>query len=218
MSAGAAVSAASFDHAAIPQVLRFTFDRDIGANATPDDFPVRNLATGATVAPNGFAYDPTTRTATLTFPGGIPNGDWRVTIPAAGTGQPAGDVGALPQDFVLTFFSLAGDLNRDRTVNGSDFAILAANFGKTGLSFPQVDLNGDGMVNGTDFAMLAGNFGRSLPPPPAALVAETMTAVARPRAVTAPASAKRTTPPPRRSLPARPAPTASPVRRSINRR
>jgi hypothetical protein len=90
-------------------------------------------------------------------------------------------------------------------VNGTDFSILAGNFGKTGMSFALGDLNGDGAVNGTDFATLAANFGRSLPAPTAALAAE--------RAVAAPEPAslivKRRAAPPQRSLPGR----ALPVRR-----
>jgi hypothetical protein len=215
---GAAVSAASFDYAAMPHVLRFTFDRDT-ASLTSDEVTVRNLATGATATPSSFAYDANSRTAALTFDGGIPNGDWRATIPAAATAAPGG-AGPLPQDFVLTFFSLTGDLNRDRTVNGSDFAILAANFGKTGMSYPQGDLNADGVVNGTDFAMLAGNFGRSLPAtPPVALVAETAAVASTSPAVVAPTPVKRATSlPPRRSLPKRPAPATKPPRRNINSR
>jgi hypothetical protein len=58
---------------------------------------------------------------------------------------------------------LQGDVNLDGAVNGSDFAILAGNFGKTGMSHAQGDLNGDGSVNGSDFALLAGSFGKSIP-------------------------------------------------------
>jgi hypothetical protein len=60
-------------------------------------------------------------------------------------------------------------------VNGTDFAILAANFGRTGRTFAQGDLTGDGRVDGSDFAILAGNFGKSVPPPaapPAAFAAD----------------------------------------------
>src|SRR3712207_7202687 len=68
-------------------------------------------------------------------------------------------------DFSLEFFVLGGDVNRDRVVNGSAFALLAGNFGRTGMTYAQGDLNGDGFVNGTDFALLAGNFGKSVPAP-----------------------------------------------------
>jgi hypothetical protein len=54
---------------------------------------------------------------------------------------------------------MGGDTNYDTWVNGTDFARLAANFGKSGLTWQQGDFTGDGVVNGTDFALLASNFG-----------------------------------------------------------
>ena len=57
---------------------------------------------------------------------------------------------------------LDGDANLDGSVNGSDFALLAGNFGRTGCAWVEGDFNDDGSVNGTDFALLAGNFGRNL--------------------------------------------------------
>jgi hypothetical protein len=77
----------------------------------------------------------------------------------------------MPADHVFDFFVLAGDVNRNRAVDGSDFAILAGNFGRTAMTFAQGDLTGDGRVDGADFAILAGNFGRQVPPPPAVAVA-----------------------------------------------
>jgi hypothetical protein len=63
--------------------------------------------------------------------------------------------------------SLAGDANRDGTVNGTDFALLAQNFGtQNGADWGRGDFNADGAVNGTDFALLAGNFGKSGGDPP----------------------------------------------------
>jgi hypothetical protein len=38
------------------------------------------------------------------------------------------------------------------------------------MTFAQGDLNGDGAVNGSDFAILAGNFGRAVPAPEAPAV------------------------------------------------
>jgi hypothetical protein len=60
----------------------------------------------------------------------------------------------LAADHLLEFFVLAGDVNLDRSVNGSDFALLASNFGKTGQAFAAGDVNGDGSANGSDFAIL----------------------------------------------------------------
>jgi autotransporter-associated beta strand protein len=59
-------------------------------------------------------------------------------------------------------YTLNGDINQDGVVNGTDFGILAGNFGKSVTGgWEQGDLNYDGTVNGTDFGLLAGNFGKS---------------------------------------------------------
>jgi hypothetical protein len=68
---------------------------------------------------------------------------------------------------------LYGDANFDGAVNGSDFALLAGNFGKTGQTWNTGDFNFDSAVNGSDFALLAGNFGRTIPSPAAASLAAT---------------------------------------------
>ena len=57
---------------------------------------------------------------------------------------------------------LNGDANLSGSVDGSDFALLAGNFGTTGRAWGQGDFNADGRVDGSDFALLAGNFGRNL--------------------------------------------------------
>jgi hypothetical protein len=63
-------------------------------------------------------------------------------------------------DGVRVVATLPGDASADLQVNGTDFALLAGNFGKTGQFWGTGDFNGDGAVNGSDFALLAGNFGR----------------------------------------------------------
>jgi hypothetical protein len=111
---------------------------------------------------------------------------------------------------MIDFFVLTGDVNRDRSVNGTDFAILAGNFGRTGRTYQQGDLNGDGSVNGTDFAMLAGNFGKSVPAP-AVVPAPAAAAVVRaaPAAPGLAAVPRRTPPVPvRRTAPPRHPPAA----------
>jgi hypothetical protein len=51
-----------------------------------------------------------------------------------------------------------GDANRDGVVNGSDFALLGANWQGTGKTWDQGDFNDDGLVNGSDFALLGGKW------------------------------------------------------------
>jgi autotransporter-associated beta strand protein len=72
-------------------------------------------------------------------------------------GQPA-DGTAL-----LLRYTLYGDTNLDGFVNGTDFAILAGNFGKTGQFWSAGDLDYDLAVTASDFALLAGNFGKIAP-------------------------------------------------------
>jgi hypothetical protein len=66
-------------------------------------------------------------------------------------------MGLLPGQIEIAY-TLIGDANLDGAVNGSDFAILAANFNKAVNSWDQGDFNYDGSVNGSDFAALAANF------------------------------------------------------------
>jgi hypothetical protein len=64
-----------------------------------------------------------------------------------------------------------GDANRDGSVTGADFNILAFNFGDTppagGFGWDQGDFNDDGTVTGADFNALAFRFGDPSPPAPA---------------------------------------------------
>jgi hypothetical protein len=67
----------------------------------------------------------------------------------------------LPGGQIEIAYTLYGDLNLDGVVNGTDFGIMAANFGQSVNGWDQGDMNYDGTVNGTDFALLAQNFGKS---------------------------------------------------------
>ena len=62
-----------------------------------------------------------------------------------------------------TYMTIRGDATLDGRVDGSDFALLAGNFGKTERGWVQGDFTQDGRVDGTDFALLAGNFGKRVP-------------------------------------------------------
>jgi hypothetical protein len=53
-----------------------------------------------------------------------------------------------------------GDVNGDGHVNISDLAVLAGNWGKTGMTYTQGDLNGDGKVNISDLSILANYYGQ----------------------------------------------------------
>ncbi|NLE39060.1 MAG: tandem-95 repeat protein, partial [Pirellulaceae bacterium] len=56
---------------------------------------------------------------------------------------------------------IAGDANRDGVVNEADMGILAANWGKTSMSWAMGDFDGDGKVGPADAAILAANWGQT---------------------------------------------------------
>jgi hypothetical protein len=192
---GFQVTGADFVHQSPPHRLRVTFSRDVSAaSLQPGDLTV--LTVGPQDPPeftaSAVSYDAATRTATFTLPAGqqfLANGNYRATLAAGAVSDSSGS--PLSAASVTDFFVLTGDINRDRSVNGTDFAILAGNFGRTGMTFAQGDLTGDGRVDGADFAILAGNFGRQVPPPPP------------PPAVAVALRAPQSQPPQRRAAPAR---------------
>jgi hypothetical protein len=59
-------------------------------------------------------------------------------------------------------FTLLGDANLDGDVNGSDFSILAANFGLGSTNWDQGNFLYTSSVNGADFAVLAESFGQGV--------------------------------------------------------
>jgi hypothetical protein len=73
---------------------------------------------------------------------------------SADPGNPAN----LPSGIIEVAYTLLGDCNLDRVVNGIDFGILAANFNKGVSRWDQGDFNYDNVVNGIDFGELAANF------------------------------------------------------------
>ncbi len=69
-------------------------------------------------------------------------------------------VSGLPSGEIELKYTLLGDANLDGTVNGSDFSILAANFGKGVTNWDQGNFLFSSSVNGSDFSALATNFGQ----------------------------------------------------------
>jgi len=142
------------------QSITFAFGEDVAATLVNSDVIVQNLTGGGTV---GTLLSYSNPTATFTFTGGIlPDGNYRATIAAANVTDLAGN--PLGGDAALDFFVFAGDANRDRTVNISDFSILASRFNLPG-TFSQGDFDYSGTVGIGDFSILASKFNTSLPAP-----------------------------------------------------
>ena len=119
------------------------------------DVTVTNLTTGDSVTPTGWTYDADTNTVTFAMPP-LTDGNYHAVLSAAGVSDPAGNHPAA--DATVDFFVLAADANHDRTVDLTDFTVLAANFNGTAKTWPQGDFNYDGHVDLTDFTILATNF------------------------------------------------------------
>ena len=75
---------------------------------------------------------------------------------AADPGNPAG----LASGTIEVEYTLLGDADLNRIVNGIDFGILAANFNKGVTSWDQGDFDYNNIVNGLDFGDLAANFNK----------------------------------------------------------
>jgi hypothetical protein len=183
-TAGPRLVAAAFAHHRVPNQLVYQFSENVSATLGSADVRAVAVPSGAQVRPSASSYDPTTNTATFSLPTTSAHGNYRASITQGGVTDAAGNVMAAAP--ALDFFILTGDLNRDRVVDGRDFASLAANFGKTaGATYEQGDVNGDGAVNGSDFSLLAANFGKSVPPvvtpAAAASIAATPARHAKPR-------------------------------------
>jgi hypothetical protein len=78
-----------------------------------------------------------------------------------------GKVTGLSSGQIEVKYTLLGDANLDGLVNGSDLALLAANFNQPVTGWDQGDFNYGTVVNGSDLALLAANFNQAVSLPAA---------------------------------------------------
>ncbi|MEL7238540.1 MAG: dockerin type I domain-containing protein, partial [Planctomycetota bacterium] len=156
------------------QVTVIDFSTDVSASFTRDALTLVNVDTGAPVDLTDFiiqstqldtGFGPFTRLV-INPPAPLPNGNFRFDVDLNVIRNAVGVAGEGVDS--LDFFVLAGDANRDRTVNLADFLILRQNFG-SGSLFADGDFNYDGDVNLADFLTLRENFNTTLPLPGALL-------------------------------------------------
>jgi Ca2+-binding RTX toxin-like protein len=93
-----------------PQRLELRFTEDVRRTLSVDDLTLQNLTSGQTYDASGFAmeYVNRTHTAVLAFPdmtGGLPFGDYRLTVRGAGVTDAAGN--AMAADAVFRFAPIA---------------------------------------------------------------------------------------------------------------
>jgi hypothetical protein len=143
--------------------VKITFSETV-TDVTAADLLVTRLSSNTPVSVANFSYDAATRTASFNLTTGntlLANGNYRATLPAGSVRDSAGNLLAAASSF--DFFSLAGDANRDRSVNFADLLTLAGNYNKTNQLWSDGDFNYDGAVNFTDVLILASNYNLTSP-------------------------------------------------------
>ncbi len=149
------VTAATYDYETVPSPIVIVFSEALQTAPVTGDFDLVDTSP----QPQGYAYTLTynsaTRTATITPTAPLPNGNYRVGLPAGTVQDPAGNANIA---YSFDFFVLAGDVNRDRTVNFDDLLIVAQNYESTGMTYAQGDLDNSGTVDFDDLLTLAQNY------------------------------------------------------------
>jgi hypothetical protein len=151
----------AFDNDRSPHKVTIDFTENVSASLSPVDATLRNVATGETFSTT-VSFDGAQNRATFAFGGTLSDGNYELTLHAAGVTDAAGN--GLATDHRIEFFHLTADANRDRTVNLADFATLGARFNTPG-THSTGDYNYNGQVEIGDFSLLASRFNTSLPSP-----------------------------------------------------
>jgi GH25 family lysozyme M1 (1,4-beta-N-acetylmuramidase) len=154
-----AVASATFDFETNPSPITLVFSEALAADPTGANFLLARVDSPTKAIPFTLVYSPATLTATLTPSASLANGDYRVSIAAGTFADAAGNANAA---FSFDFFVLAGDVNRDRSVNFDDMLIVAQNYGQSDRAYAQGDLNNSGGVDFDDLLILAQNYGQVL--------------------------------------------------------
>jgi hypothetical protein len=166
------LTASRFDYSIRSHQLQFTFSKPMSPSLSAASFDVRPIGSIAPLSP-AFAYDPTTRTVTLTFANPLPDARYRVTISGTSTTDDAdnpldGNADGTPGDNVtFDFFYMTADANHDGAVDFKDLVALAQNYNTTQKTFAQGDLNYDTNVDFNDLVILAQRYNTTLPAAPA---------------------------------------------------
>lgn len=142
----------------------FTFSQPLLAGSVAaGDLQVTNLTTNQTSSSATAAtLSPDSKTVTFTLPTSLTDGNYRMRIPTGAVSSTGGQASSGNSD--LNTFVLAGDVNRDKSVNFDDLLIIAQNYGQSNRTFSQGNINysAGGVVNFDDLLLLAQRYGTSL--------------------------------------------------------
>lgn len=166
LSVALLTTAVNYVFQSLPQRIEVDFSGNVAGQLDPTDFSLHRVSPALTIAPSAMSVQVLGQKGIITFPGMdggvLPNGDYQFTLNAGAVTDTSGT--PLFNSTTTTFFSLAGDINRDRAVDFGDLLILAQNYGASGQSYAQGNINGDanGNVDFDDLLMLSQNYGASL--------------------------------------------------------
>jgi uncharacterized delta-60 repeat protein len=151
----------AFLYETLPLQATFTFSQNVGASLGLSDFVITTSATTPVPTPT-LSYNTTLNTATLSWSAPLADGFYGVRVKASGVFNAAGT--HLNADSLNIFGVLAGDANRDGTVDFDDLVILAQNYDESGHTFSGGNFNysADGKVDFGDLVILAQHYGVSL--------------------------------------------------------
>jgi hypothetical protein len=160
-NAAPVVTASSHQFEIAPVGASFTFDQDVVGSIGVNDVEIRNLATNALSPIGSVFYDATLKRAGYGVASRtLPDGNYRATLLAGAVRDSSANPNATASS--LDFFVFAGDANRDRRVDISDFSVVASRFNQQG-TFSQGDFNYDHKTDIADFSILASKFNTTLP-------------------------------------------------------
>src|SRR5688572_14319407 len=134
------------------QSITIQFSSPFAGNPTSEDFQIIDLPTRKPLATILFftvSEDHKTITLMPATGNSFPDGDYRLILNKIDFPNASG--APLDFDYYFDFFSLTGDLDRDRAVTINDFIQLSSNIGKSSPTWSDGDINYDGQVSIADF-------------------------------------------------------------------
>lgn len=143
--------------------FEFQFSANVWNSLQNSDVVFTNLESGQTFTPDGAYVDPTNKIWSPNFSTPLPDGNYTATIAKNNVYDTLGR--PLVADYTMNFFVLAGDFNRDRTVNFDDLLTLSQNYGKTVQKFSTGDANYDQKIDFSDLLIVSQNYGDVLSAP-----------------------------------------------------
>jgi uncharacterized delta-60 repeat protein len=142
------------------QQVKFTFNQDVNMSISAADFLVSGPSGSV---PFSFSYDTLSNTATLSFDGPLPDGQYLARVLAPGVFNGSGT--AMTADYGTSFVTLGGDANCDGRVDIVDLGILATNWQQPLATFGHGDFDLNGIVDIGDLGILATNWQKALAAP-----------------------------------------------------